>query len=262
MHRFLVVSLAAALASAHSHVEDIWAPSPSVHYYGWNPNAYDTEPYRNDTPGWYTTGQGGRPLYPINANTYDIICNNNSLPANVSAPIAAGDSVRVRWWEPGPWPSNHKGPVIDYIAPCNGSCTDVDATKLKFVKIAQLGWIDDSWEEGYWASDKLLSDDNRWNITVPKGLEAGEYVLRTEIIALHQAHLAEGDGTYSPIGAELYPQCINLKVTGNGTKALTGGIDARTFYTGAEPGLAYKTLHETREHADYVIPGPRLWSGA
>lgn len=78
--------------------------------------------------------------------------------------------------------------MIDYIAPCNGSCTDVDATKLKFVKIAQMGWIDDTWEEGYWASDKLLNDDNRWNITVPKGLEAGEYVLRTEIIVSFHVH--------------------------------------------------------------------------
>lgn len=60
----------------------------------------------------------------------------------------------------------------------------------------------------------------------------------------------------------MYPQCINLKVTGNGTKVIKGGIDARTFYTGAELGLAYRTLHESREHADYVVPGPPLWSGA
>lgn len=32
---FLVFSLATALASAHSHIDDIWAPSPSVHYFGW-----------------------------------------------------------------------------------------------------------------------------------------------------------------------------------------------------------------------------------
>jgi cellulase len=88
----------------------------------------------------------------------------------------------VRWWNPGPWPESHKGPVVDYIAPCNGSCSAVDATKLKFVKIAHRGWIDDSIEEGYWAADKLLEDDSSWNVTVPKGLRAGEYVLRTEII--------------------------------------------------------------------------------
>jgi cellulase len=177
----LVLSLTTSIL-AHSHVDDIWAPNPTVHYTGWNPNEFDTVAYPNDTPGWYTTGQGGRPLYPISLNTYDIICNNASSPANISAPIAAGETVRVRWWEPGPWPTNHKGPVIDYIAPCNGSCSSVHATKLQFVKIAQTGWINDSIEEGFWAADKLLRDNSSWNIVIPKTLKAGEYILRTEII--------------------------------------------------------------------------------
>lgn len=86
-------------------------------------------------------------------------------------------------------------------------------------------------------------------------------MLRTEIIALHLAHL-RSPGPYSPYGAELYPNCVNLKVEGDGTKALPEGQDARTLYTGEEPGLAYDTLHETNEHGDYVIPGPPVWSGA
>lgn len=133
----------------------------------------------------YTTARGGQPLYPISTNTHAIICNNNSSPANISAPIAAGETLRVKWWNPGPWPSNHKGPVIDYIAPCNGSCSTVDPRALKFVKFAERGWIDDSREEGYWATDMLLDDDSSWNITIPEGLRAGEYVLRTEIIVRH-----------------------------------------------------------------------------
>lgn len=47
----LVLSLAASVL-AHSHVDEIWAPNPSVHYQGWNPNEFDTVPYPNDTPGW------------------------------------------------------------------------------------------------------------------------------------------------------------------------------------------------------------------
>jgi cellulase len=177
----LLFSLASTVL-AHSHVDEIWAPNPSIHYPGYNPNFYDTVAYPNNTPGWFTTGQGGRPLYPIDLDTYSIICNNNSSPASISAPVAVGETVRVRWWEPGPWPVNHKGPIIDYIAACDGSCADVDAKKLRFVKIAEMGWIDDSIEEGFWAADKLREDDSSWNITVPKDLKAGEYVLRTEII--------------------------------------------------------------------------------
>jgi cellulase len=195
----LVLLLSILSTSAHSHVDEIWAPYPSVHYNGWNPNDYDTTPYPNNTPGWvhhlsprptrlitktqqYTTARGGDPLYPISLNTPSIICNNASSPANLSAPIAVGATVRLKWWNPGPWPSNHKGPVIDYIAACNGSCSAVNAEKLKFVKISEMGWIDGSMEDGYWASDVLLEDDSSWNVTVPRGLVEGEYVLRSEII--------------------------------------------------------------------------------
>lgn len=72
--------------------------------------------------------------------------------------------------------------MIDYMASCNGTCRGVDAEKLKFVKIAERGWIDASREEGYWASDVLLEDGSSWNVSVPEGLRSGEYVLRTEII--------------------------------------------------------------------------------
>ncbi|KAH7080017.1 glycoside hydrolase [Paraphoma chrysanthemicola] len=257
----LILSLTTSILG-HSHVDEIWAPNPSFHYNGWNPNYYDVTPYPGDTPGWYTENQGGNPLYPSDANGHNIICAKKSSPANISAPIAAGEIARVKWWQPGEWPPSHKGPVIDYIAACNGPCSSVNPTTLKFVKIAELGWIDNSRDEGFWAADALRDDDSSWNIKIPDGLKAGEYVLRHEIIALHLAHLAVGDGTYSPIGAEFYPQCVNLQVTGDGTKTITGGVDARTLYTGAEPGLAYQILHETNEHGDYVIPGPAIWSGA
>jgi cellulase len=130
--------------------------------------------------------------------------------------------------------------VINYIAACNDSCVGVDATKLRFVKISEKGWIDSSMEEGYWAADELRQDDSSWNITIPKSLKSGAYVLRTEIIALHQAHLAVGNGTDSPVGAEFYPQCISLKVAGNGTRAVEGGVDARKLYRGLRIGVCMR----------------------
>jgi len=50
------------------------------------------------------------------------------------------------------------------------------------VKIAEMGWIDDSIPEGLWAADKLRMDNSSWNIKIPNGLLASEYVLRTEIV--------------------------------------------------------------------------------
>jgi cellulase len=63
-------------------------------------------------------------------------------------------------------------------------------------------------------------------------------------------------------GPEFYPQCLNFKVTGSGTKTLPTGTAAKSLYRGDEPGLTIKNLHTTAEHADYIIPGPALWTGA
>lgn len=238
-------------------VADIWANGK--HYRGYNPN-YNLTSYPPDTPGWYTTNVGGNPLYPIDTNTTNIICARGGSNANVSVPVDAGTDVRLRWWQENvAWPASHHGPIINYLAPCNGACETVDMESLRFVKISERGWVRRTPEpEGYWAADELIADDGSWNVRIPAVLAAGDYVLRHEIIALHIAF--EGTGAYSRLGAEFYPQCINLRVQGTGTQTITGGVDARTFYNGSEPSLRLN-IHESYDPSLFVIPGPPLWDG-
>ncbi|KAF2676299.1 lytic polysaccharide monooxygenase [Lentithecium fluviatile CBS 122367] len=254
----LYLSALFPLAFGHSMVADIWANS--VHYYGFNPN-YNLTSYPSDTPAWYTTNVGGNPLYPVDAKMPQIICAKGGSNANISVPVTPGTDVRLRWWQENvAWPESHHGPVINYLAACNGPCSKVDMRTLKFVKISERGFVRQTDQpEGYWATDELIADNGSWNVRIPAGLAAGEYVLRHELIALHIAFT--GTGAYSASGAEFYPQCVSLKVGGSGTKKITGGVDARTFYSGAEPSLRLN-IHETYDHSDFVIPGPKLWAGA
>jgi lytic cellulose monooxygenase (C1-hydroxylating) len=121
-----------------------------------------------------------------------------------------------------PFPRTHHGPVITYIAPCNGPCAHIDPLTLKFVKIAQLGWLNNQsspgQSEGYWATDQLIDANGTWPIKIPTGLKAGEYVVRHELIALHLAFLDIGQPAYYNNGPEFYPQCVSIKVGGTGTK--------------------------------------------
>lgn len=159
--------------------------------------------------------------------------------------MAAGSTVELQWT---PWPESHKGPVIDYLASCNGECETVDKTALKFFKIDEEGLIDGSSSPGNWASDKLIANNNTWVSTIPSDIAPGNYVLRHEIIALHSA--------YDANGAQNYPQCINLIVTGSGT-ASPAGVAGTELYTSTDAGILidiYKTLDS------YVIPGPALYS--
>ena len=107
----------------------------------------------------------------------------------------------------GPYGLRPIGPMIDYLANCNGDCTTVDKTKLLFNKIDEAGLINGSPPPGTWASDTKIANNNSWISTIPSTIAPGNYVLRHETITLHSA---ENVG-----GAQAYPQCINLKITGS-----------------------------------------------
>lgn len=114
----------------------------------------------------------------------DIICHREAKAGKISASVAAGSKVEIQWG-PDAWPESHHGPVIDYLAKCDGDdCTTVDKETLKFFKIDEAGLIDGSSAPGKWASDELIAADGKWSVTIPESLAPGQYVLRHEIIAL------------------------------------------------------------------------------
>lgn len=156
------------------------------------------------------------------------------------------DNPLHRWGVP--WPDSHHGPVIDYLAACNGNCETVDKTTLEWFKIDQVGYLNGS-NPGTWASDVLIADASTWLVQIPASLAPGNYVLRTEIIALHSAGSANG--------AQNYPQCFNLAVSGSGT-LVPSGTPGTALYQATDPGVLYNIYVETES---YTIPGPTLYGG-
>jgi len=181
----------------------------------------------------------------------DIICHREAKAGKISASVAAGSKIEIQWGTDA-WPESHHGPIIDYLAKCAGDdCTTVDKESLEFFKIDEAGLIDGSSAPGKWASDELIAADGKWSVTIPESLAPGQYVLRHEIIALHSA----GDVN----GAQNYPQCFNLEVTGSGT-ANPEGVLGTALYTPEDAGIKvgiYSALGDS-----YEIPGPALWDGA
>jgi hypothetical protein len=68
----------------------------------------------------------------------------------------------------------------------------VDKSTLEFFKDDAGGLIDDTDIPETWATDELIDDSYSRSITIPTGVEAGYYVLRHEIIALHGAEDLDG----------------------------------------------------------------------
>lgn len=90
--------------------------------------AYDSTPPASI--GWAEAALDLGYVSPAAINGPDIICHLNGTNAALSHTVAAGDTMDVFW---SSWPDTHKGPVIDYLASCNGDCSTVDKTTLEYV---------------------------------------------------------------------------------------------------------------------------------
>lgn len=95
----------------------------------------------------------------------------------------------------------------------------------------------------------MINNGNSWTTKVPSSLAPGNYVFRHEIIALH--------GAGSANGAQNYPQCFNVKVTGSGTANPTG-VAGTSLYTATHPGILFNPYVTI---TNYPMPGPALWTG-
>ncbi|KAJ8482340.1 hypothetical protein ONZ45_g14986 [Pleurotus djamor] len=166
-------------------------------------------------PGWnvqsdpYTTPQPLRVVRPTkpdsgfisDPSSGDITCSigNSFLPPGpITATVAAGSDVTVLW---NTWPLGHFGPVLNYLAKCPGECSS---------------WKGDTGTPWFKFQQDVYTN--------------GNYILRHENLALHAASNIGG--------AQFYPVCIQLTVTGGGSLN-PSGLAFPGAYSATEPGVHF-----------------------
>lgn len=208
--------------------------------------------------GWSFTTPDEGPILDI--SNPDLSCRQASAPAKNYGQVAAGGKADFFWTSadkvinPNGWAEGHRGPIITYIAPCNGDCTNVDKATLKWTKIYEEGLISGtSNTNGVWATDKMRENGGINSATIPSSIAPGKYVIRNEIIALHRAHISE---------PEFYAQCANIEVTGSGTDDLSGkGFIATQLYKTTDKVFGFDVYNAGKE-TTWPIPGPPVYSAA
>ena len=201
-----------------------------------------------------------------NVGSTDVACSAAGyLGRKLTPEVPAGGQVGIRWGgEGGPdgrqWPYP-EGPIVAYLASCNGNCSEFIPTTAQFFKIYEEG-LDTSQKpnaagndhtpagQGLWAQNRIQYEDSWSWVTIPEDIKAGEYLLRHELIALHGANNAEQ-------GAEYYPGCIQIKVTGGGD-ASPATTPANKLYSYAD-GLVDIYSPAPGGIESYTIPGPPLY---
>ena len=128
-----------------------------------------------------------------------------------------------------------------YIAPADSNGEGAVWTKL----------YEDGLTNGKWAVEDFITNKGQITITLPD-LAAGDYLIRPEIIALHEAN--------SQGGAQFYNGCGQIKVTGSGSASLPStGVDMTKAYSATDAGVLFDIYSGKTE---YPIPGPAVWDGA
>jgi len=78
---------------------------------------------------------------------------------------------------------------------------------------------------------RLMTSSSFAQVTIPKSLAPGKYIVRFELLALHSAGQAGG--------AQFYPQCADIEVTSGGTTKLPAGVSIPGFYSEQTPGVVW-----------------------
>ncbi|KAH7305766.1 glycosyl hydrolase family 61-domain-containing protein [Stachybotrys elegans] len=247
MHTLTTIAAFAApliqLAAAHGHVAGVRVNGGSW-IQGCDPNwYYQPAGAAPNTPGWKALNQDNGFVSPDAFRTSDIACHKSAKAGETYIDANAGDTLTLYW---NTWPDTHKGPIIDYLAPCNGECTSASAGSLSFTKIDQAALISGN-NPGTWVTDTLVQNNFTSQFKVPSNLRPGNYVLRHEIIALHAAGSANG--------AQAYPQCLNLKINSGGSAGLSGGVPGTSLYSATDPGILFNLYGA---FTSYPIPGPAV----
>jgi cellulase len=183
----------------------------------------------------------------------DLICGPNGGKAVGSfVKAAAGDQLTFEWYHDNRnddiIDGSHKGPIITYIAPF----TTGNGAGAIWSKVAQ-----DGFSNGQWAVDKLKANNGKNSFTLPANLAPGKYLIRQEIIALHEGDIAFNAN--SARGAQFYPSCVQFEITGSGSVVPSQNFNINTGYTYKDPGIVFNIYGSV---TSYPIPGPAIFNFA
>ncbi|CAO2657650.1 Nn.00g037760.m01.CDS01 [Neocucurbitaria sp. VM-36] len=141
----------------------------------------------------------------------------------------------------------HPGPLQFYLAkvPEGQTAATWDGTGNVWFKIyAEKATV--SGGQLSWAS----LNKGSVSVTIPQNTPSGDYLLRVEHIALHQASNTNG--------AQFYISCAQIKVTGGGSGTPGPLVSFPGAYKSTDPGIKVNIYSGA---TSYTPPGPAVWSG-
>lgn len=177
------------------------------------------------------------PVVDITSN--DITCNvnGNKIPSGVNTTAAnEGDAITVQWDS-----STHPGPIQHYLF---GPVADASmATGVgSWFKIDEYVEVN-----GTWASNIMNAGNMSYTFKLPTGMASGEYLLRSEMLALH--------GAQTVGGAQWYIGCAQISITGTADDSCGPSIELPGAYNATDPSIYIPNIYYGFDISTYKPPG-------
>ncbi|KAG9386735.1 Glycoside hydrolase family 61 protein [Pyrenophora tritici-repentis] len=192
-----------------------------------------------------TPSNGNNPILDVTSTA--MICNGGKATSD-EVEVAAGSKVGMQWHHNDPSSAgdgddpiapSHKGPVMVYIAKADSKGEGAVWTKI----------YEDGLSGGKWGVENFIANKGLIEVSLPN-LEPGSYLIRPEVIGLHEAAAEKK--------AQFYNGCGQIKVTGSGSVALPAtGVDMTKAYKATDPGVKFDIYSGK---TDYTIPGPKSFT--
>ncbi|KAI1386510.1 glycoside hydrolase family 61 protein [Hypoxylon trugodes] len=196
--------------------------------------------------------------FPIeNLASDDMACGvNGSQPVAFTCPASTGGKLTFEWraWadleQPGSIDISHKGPCAVYGKQVKDMTKD---------SAAGAGWIK-LWDEGYddssgkWCTEKLIDNNGLMSIDIPDFLTTGYWLMRPELLALHDAD--KGD-------PQFYVGCAQVFLDNGNTAPLNVpdeySVSIPGYVKAGEPSVSFNIY---QPKFPYPMPGPKVYKPA
>ncbi|KAJ7101356.1 glycosyl hydrolase family 61-domain-containing protein [Mycena belliarum] len=237
MKSFSILAAVAALATqASAHY--VW---PQLIVGGTNTSSWQ---YVRQTNNW----QDLNPLTDVTST--DVRCYDSAQSGTASTvTVAAGSKVGFTV-SGNPANLYHAGVLNVYMAkaPSGTDVANWDGSGTVWFKVYQISAVTDGGSTITFPTTGM----SEITFTIPAATPSGQYLIRTEHIAIHSASYFGG--------AQFYIACAQVEVTNGGSGTPGPLVAFPGAYTGNEPGILINIYYPIP--ATYTQPGPAVWSGS
>jgi len=127
-----------------------------------------------------------------------------------------------------------------WMYPCDSGFSSCDGKQKKWFKIDQQGLTGANLNSNDWGT-AVIYKTLKWSSKIPASLKPGNYLIRHELLALHQANTPQ-----------FYPECAQIEVTGSGT-ATPGSqylASIPAYAPQSDPGIMVSNFSPFRREAN------------